>query len=140
MDLTHAIMEAASHYDAPPPDEAATCLWVIVPLLLQMGYAVKEIRPQGRDSNGQYPDYTILPGCPHAWYLEAKAWNVALHEKEAFQATSYAFGNGKRWVVLSNGRVWRIYDSHIQGLSADRLVAEASLDDRLAAEELLKAL
>jgi hypothetical protein len=53
---------------------------------------------------------------------------------------TYAFHNGRRWVVLSNGRDWRLYDSTVQGLASDRFVAQATLEDTTSFEEFLKAL
>jgi hypothetical protein len=140
MDLTHAVVEAAAHFGSPPQNEAETCLWVIDPVLLALGYARTEIRPQRSDSNGQFPDYTVLPESPHTWYLEAKAWHVELQDGHAHQALNYANQNGRRWVVLSNGRVWRLYDNQVQGLAADKVVTEAKLDDAHGAQHLLAAL
>ena len=44
------------------------------------------------------------------------------------------------WVVLSNGRVWRLYDNQIQGVAVDKVVAEAKLEDVEGAEHFLAAL
>jgi predicted type IV restriction endonuclease len=114
---------------SPPPNEANTCDWVIRPLLLALGYENFEISSQVGDVSNKFPDYTVLPQTEHTWYLEAKAWSVALESIHVDQALNYAHSNGRRWVVLSNGREWRLYDDRIVGKSADRLVATARLDE-----------
>lgn len=112
-----------------PPNEANTCDWVIRPLLVAAGYPNHEILAQTSDLAKKIPDYTLLHGTEHTWYLEAKAWSVALESDHVDQGMNYAHSNGKRWVVLTNGKEWRLYDDHIQGVSADRLVVTATLGD-----------
>jgi hypothetical protein len=140
MSLLDAVAEALANAQPPPPNEAATCLWVIYPLLLAAGYSPLEVQPQGPDSSGQYPDYTLLPQSPHRWYLEAKAWSAPLKHQDAQQAVTYANSNGKRWVVLSNGREWRLYDNLVQDVVAHKLVHTVRLDDAEAAERFLTAI
>jgi len=124
------IEEARRCYGNPPPNEACTCDWVIRPLLDAAGYARQEIVPQASTPGGGYPDYTILPDTPFTWYLEAKDWNRGLESgAEAIQALNYANARGHRWVVLSNGKEWLLFDNHIQGVEASqRVVAKESLD------------
>ena len=46
------------------------------------------------------------------------------------QALNYANARGHRWVVLSNGRQWLLFDNHLMGVEApQRLVAQAELAD-----------
>src|SRR5690242_10739344 len=111
MSLADAISEALANSDSPPPNESTTCEWVIYPLLQAVGYAKREIISRFVDNNGQFPDYTILPDTSYTWFLEAKAWNVSLEDRHSQQSLNYANQNGKRWVVLTNGREWRLYDN-----------------------------
>ncbi len=113
---------------------------MIRPLLIAIGYANHEILAQAFDAGNKYPDYKILPDTNHAWFLEAKAWNVALESLHVDQAMNYAHSNGRRWVALTNGKEWRLYDDHIQGVSSDRLVATATLQDSSVILKFLKAL
>lgn len=136
MSLREVIEEALAH---PPLNESTTCDWVIMPIPHELGYKRREIVSRVADSNGQYPDYTLLPETPHTWFLEAKAWTVALQDSHALQALNYANQNGRRWVVLTNGRIWRLYDNDVRGLPADKLVVEVRLDED-AAEEFLRAI
>lgn len=124
-----------------PTNEANTCSWVILPLLYACGYTYREISQQEYNRNNQYPDFTVLPNTPHTWYLEAKSWTHALHASDANQALNYAHTQGKRWVVLSNGRVWQLYDSHLVGVpTPERLMATAHLECPDELEAFLSAL
>lgn len=138
--LSNAIAEAAAYYDSPPPNEACTCYWIVDPILKALGYDRKEILPQLADGGNQFPDYTILPGTDFTWYLEAKAWNVSLQDSHVQQSLNYANTSGKRWVVLTSGRRWRLYDNHVIGVAADKLVADMELRDGATALEFLRAI
>jgi len=122
-----------------PPTEGSTCDRVIFRLLLHAGYSYHEILAQGADAANDCPDYTILPQSPgQTWYLEAKAWHVELKDSHVFQAVKYPNTKGHRWVVLSNGRDWRLYDQHMVGEQPpNRLVASARL---ACGEELVEFL
>lgn len=143
MDRLRSELEQVRQYgDAlpPPSNESTTCEWVIVPLLWAMGYARHEIVSRSADAANKLPDYTILPSSEHTWYLEAKAWRETLQPIHVDQAMNYAHSNGRRWVVLTNGREWELYDDRIEGVSADRLVAKATLSSRNEIEAFLSAL
>ncbi|MFB3891734.1 MAG: hypothetical protein ACE15C_06895 [Phycisphaerae bacterium] len=130
MDLREAIEEARQRVTDPPPNESTTCDWIILPLLRAAGYAVREIVSRDADAQRGFPDYTVLPkDGPHTFYVEAKAWNVNLEDGHAAQTINYANSNGKRWAVLTNGRQWRLYDNDIRGLPAEKLVAQAGLEE-----------
>lgn len=105
-------------------------LWIIVPLLHAAGYSSTDIVLESPDSTLQRPDLTLLPGTDKEWYLEAKACTKSLDpDKNLIQACNYATTRAQRWVVLTNGLVWRVYDAHyVQAEPADRLVAEARLN------------
>ncbi len=93
--------------------EAMTETIVIDPILAALGYAVWEYQKQGMaDSTGTIPDYTILPQTPRQWFLEVKRWRLPLTDKEANQTVGYAFSQGSRWAILTNGDEWRIYDAY----------------------------
>ena len=141
MTLDNEIVEAQSFFPDPPSNESNTCDWVILPLLLAAGYSRRDIESRIADSTGQFPDYTILPAAPGAiWYLEAKAWGVMLEDIHAKQALNYANHNGKRFVVLTNGQSWRLYDNSIQGVLADKLISCAALSDTATITRFLYAL
>ena len=94
--------------------EAQTEMWVIDPLLTTLGYGPLEIHKQSHNATtNKFPDYTLLPNSSHQWFLEVKALNVALQDKEADQAVSYAANQGAEWAVLTNGRKWIFYKAHL---------------------------
>ncbi len=125
----------------PPSNEANTCNRVIRPLLQKCGYEHDDIDEQGHDAAGGIPDYMLLPDTSQTWFLEAKAWQIALNDSHATQAVNYANTQGKRWVALSNGREWQLYDNHlVQFPPAGRRVATAKLDCDGQVETLLNAL
>lgn len=134
----HEILDEAEHQK--PSNEAQVCQCVIVPILEALGYSKWEIKPQAADAGKQYPDYTIMCGDTTAWYLEAKAWNVRLQDPHVNQALNYANQNGQRWVVLTNGHDWRLYDNHIQGTADRKLVVKATAERHPDLLDLLGAL
>ncbi len=128
-DLRVPIQEAIANSSPPPNNEADTCARLIYPLLLAAGYSYHEILSQDPDAVRQRPDYTLLPNLPeYTWFLEAKAWSVNLVDSHAQQAVNYANTKGKRWVVLTNGKVWRLYDNHIKDTAEQMLAATFRLD------------
>ncbi|MBX7134943.1 MAG: type I restriction enzyme HsdR N-terminal domain-containing protein [Fimbriimonadaceae bacterium] len=136
-ELLSAVAAALAASKPPPTNEQETCFRIIDPLLRAMGYGFQEIKIQDRDHAGQKPDYTILPDAKsQTWFLEAKAWDVGLDDRHAIQAVNYANTQGMRWVVLSNGREWRLYDNHILGTVDAKLACRAHLDGELAASFL----
>jgi predicted type IV restriction endonuclease len=141
LDIAAAIQEALQHRDAPPPNESNTCEWVILPILYAIGYGKIEVVSRDADIAGKFPDYTLLPAAPqHSFFLEAKAWKVGLEDQHANQALNYANQNGKRWVVLTNGRQWRLYDNDIRGCASDKMVAEMNLEQSEQAAQFLEAI
>ncbi len=125
---------------SPPCNESTTCEWVLYPILQEIGYSKREIMSRIADSNGQFPDYTLLPETSHTWYLEAKDWNVLLQDKFAQQSLNYANQNGRRWVVLTNGQVWRLYDNDIRGIAEDKLVTVAKIQSPDDAHAFVQAI
>lgn len=112
-----------------------------MPLLHAAGYEPEDVVAGAMDRGGEYPDYTLLPDDEeHKLYLEAKASGVSLDEDHAIQALNYANQNGKQWVILTNGREWRLYDNHIQGKADAKLVVRAELQSTAEAERFLRAI
>jgi predicted type IV restriction endonuclease len=141
LSIAKAVADALGHENAPPPNESNTCEWVILPILYAIGYGQREVVSRDMDSAGKFPDYTLLPDIPdHTFYLEAKAWRVSLEDNHANQALNYANQNGKRWVVLTNGHEWRLYDNDTRGLAADKMVASMAIGDTDQAIRFLEAI
>lgn len=130
MTLENEIIDAQECVSDPPKNESSTCDWIILPLLHAAGYARRDIESRVADSTGQFPDYTVLPNnFSSTYYLEAKAWNVTLEDSHVKQALNYANHNGKRFVVLTNGQCWRLYDNAVLGLLGEKLILQAALQE-----------
>lgn len=142
MSLHSELDDLQVFYDHVPRDEAETRERIIYPLLKAIGYSTRQILSEKYDHSRQRPDYTISAAdCEDGiWYLEAKAWRVQLEDAQVSQALNYANQNGRRWVVLSNGQFWRLYDNDVKGLPDRKLVCEAELCDRTDMTTLLDAL
>ena len=141
MTMEEEIVQAQVFISDPPRNESNTCEWIILPILWSTGYARRDIESRMADSTGQYPDYTLLPDHSSAtFYLEAKAWNVMLEDIHVKQALNYANHNGKRFVVLTNGQSWRLYDNAIQGQLLDKLLRQVELQDTPQITDFLTAL
>lgn len=139
--LDEEIAQAQVFISEPPKNESNTCEWIILPILWSTGYARRDIESRMADSTGQYPDYTLLPNHSLAtFYLEAKAWNVTLEDIHVKQALNYANHNGKRFVVLTNGQNWRLYDNAVQGPLPDKLLTQVDLQNVPQITEFLTAL
>lgn len=141
MTLQDQIVEAQDYVSDPPQNESNTCDWIILPILRSLGYAPRDIESRIADSVGTYPDYTILSNQPAStFYLEAKAWNVALMDNHVKQSLNYANHNGKRFVVLTNGQDWQLYDNVVQGQLVQKRVDQAKLQDTSSIIDFLTAL
>ncbi len=120
-DIKNTLLEAKSA--GTNLNEAMTEFIIIDPLLHALGYQPWEIHKRGHDAvAGTFPDYTLLPGSPHKWFLEVKRLDLALKDGEAAQAVSYAYNQGAQWAVLTNGRTWYIYNAHLPVPLAEKRV------------------
>ena len=117
-----------------PSNELQTCDWVIVPILQAIGYKRTSILAQGGTETAGRPDYLIKAEQP--WLLEAKAWSSPLTVDNARQATGYAYQNSYQWVVLTNGKLWHLYDA-FQVEFQRRLVVEFRIESPLFKDFIL---
>ena len=136
-DIVKVVADVIAISDPAPTNETETCERIIYPLIKGAGYSPLEIKSQDRDAAKQKPDYTILPNTPdHTWFLEAKSWGVSLDDNHVVQAINYANTQGKRWVILSNGREWRLYDNKLFGTADKKHVCTVDLMDETFASFL----
>lgn len=85
----------------------------IDPLFESLGWGIKNIEEVSREdrvSNG-WVDYAFRISGVVRFFLEAKASNEELGEKEAWQAINYAYFKSVPWAVLTNFRKLVIYSS-----------------------------
>jgi predicted type IV restriction endonuclease len=140
MNVMAELEDLQEYYSHPPGNEWQTCECVIRPVIKMMGYSAKQVRSQLSDENHKLPDYTISPHEGLTWFLEAKAWKIGLQDNEIHQALNYANQNGRRWVVLSNGQEWRLYDNDVRGIPRDKLAALIELQQVEPMAEFIAAL
>lgn len=141
MKLTDEIERIQRYLLNPPSSEQDTCVKVITPILQALGYSLDDMQMEGSNAAGNRPDYTLLPHTAHTWYLEAKPWKSDYEDRHVHQAISYPHTKGGRWVVLSYGREWRLYDDFISGVEPPmKLVAVARVDEPGVLSELLFAI
>lgn len=139
--MQDAITEALECFQSPPPNQSNTCEWVILPLLWSAGYARRDIVSCLADRRKRFPDYTLLTEDPvRRWFLVARAWKVDLRPEDAAAALEYARENGGRWVVVTNGRDWHLYDDEITGSIEGKEVLQATLEDGERFREFLTAI
>ncbi|RMG23491.1 MAG: hypothetical protein D6724_08160 [Armatimonadetes bacterium] len=103
-----------------PWSEADTETRAIEPILNALGYNLTDYSKRAAATVG-FPDYTLLADEESRWYLEAKAWAVDVKAK-AHQAVNYANNEGSKWAVITNGRLWLIYEANRQAKLPDKLV------------------
>ena len=124
-----------------PEGEEQTKLWVIEPTLQALGYVAHDFVREEKNEADQRPDYSVLFDSDRKWLLEAKPWSADLTDEHVAQAMRYTGAEERRvrWVVLTNGREWRLYDAE-QSFRSDQLAIRATTDDADAMEALLDAL
>ena len=135
-----ANVERAQQIGPPiwPLNEADTERLIIEPVLRALGYGELDYRKRVQGVGANFPDYIVLPGSEQSWVLEAKEWDARLEGRFERQAVNYASNNGAQWAVLTNGRVWWIYNTRAAGdLNQQRVYEISDLSDFDAAVAVL---
>ncbi len=136
-------LEAARRDATPPPATAAATLFRIIdPLIRAMGYAARDVEPDGPPGPVAHPDRTLLPGTEQEWCLLAAAWGTDLDaDTRILAARAHARSRGGRWMVVTHGLQWRLYDENQGGEAPASLpVAQALLTQADEIEAFLVAL
>lgn len=116
----------------PKPTEADTCSRAIERLLREVsGYGYGDYRVRQQHIGGNQRVYDMLPNNDYTWFVEPKAWRSPLPDEPAGQAVPFPNNNGGRWVVLTNGYEWRLYDNTVQTGLKDKLVLTAKLSSSI---------
>ncbi len=90
--------------------EAATCMGAILPILSRLGwdpYNIREVVPEYSVGTGRV-DYCLKIGEQMSVFVEVKRMNEEL-EKHQEQLLEYAFREGVKIAVLTNGLLWWFY-------------------------------
>ncbi len=86
---------------------------------------------------GARVDLAVKVGTEIRFLIEAKAIGVDLKQGHIRQAVDYGSNVGVEWIVLTNGRIWRLYRVHFRQPIDETLVFEIDLltssykDDRI---------
>jgi hypothetical protein len=76
---------------------------------------------------GTFVDLAVKVDDDVRFLVEAKAIGSELKDAHVKQAVDYGANQGIEWVILSNGRIWRVYKIHFQQPIEKSLVAELDL-------------
>lgn len=105
---------------------------IIEPLLEILGWDTRgtEVRlehPIVMASGTSEVDYALMLENEPIVFVEAKAFDAALTPKHARQAISYGKVEDVQWVVLTNGRILKVFDAKQGKTEKDCLVVEIDL-------------
>lgn len=119
-------------------NEAETERLIVEPILEALGYGPLDYSKRAMGMGADYPDYIILPFSERKWCLEVKEWERRLDVRNERQAVNYANNNGAQWAVLTNGKSWWLYNTHVPGDLRDMRVYQ--IDDVFSAGEAVSVL
>jgi hypothetical protein len=120
-------------------NEAAVSMQVITPILRALGWSVEEpneVQPNVSTEEGR-PDYTLIHDGKKRLFVEVKKLSIDVEKIEPMrQLSKYAFGEGIKYGLLTNGSLWVLVRSFEEGTTlSERIVWRADIE----AEELQKA-
>ena len=119
--------------------ETATSRPAIAPLIEALGYRTPDQfqRAVCLQASGQIVDYLLTAGSGQRIVVATHGVNNPLTRREVRQRVDSCAQEGVRWMLLTSGRVWHIFDTSGSGdLEAKRIaridLADAQRDGRLA--------
>ncbi|QFP75561.1 DUF4357 domain-containing protein [Deinococcus sp. AJ005] len=120
--------------DATKPGEAVVRQAIVLRLLHAAGFDIwnpAEVVPEETNGNGNRSDFLIRAG-KGKFALELKGAGISLKGKPYEQVVTYAAGEGTRWAMLTNGRVWVVLDRmhNPGGTFEDHEVLKLELDQK----------
>ncbi len=100
------IVERASDRDLNESDTSLIIADIICDLL---GYDKYTDITTEEEIQGTYCDYAVMQKGKIKIIIEVKAIGIELKDIHVKQAIDYAANKGVNWVILTNGKIWRIY-------------------------------
>lgn len=123
--------------------EALTRYALIDPLLRELGWDTEDpalVIPEYREAGGS-ADYALFSGNKPLMMVEAKKLDTSLRdEKVLIQGLAYCQKQGTRYLSVTDGRRWEIYETHKAVPINEKRIVEFDLKNGLAAEGCSKAL
>ena len=124
-------------------NEALTRYTLIDPLLRELGWDTENpdlVIPEYTDGGGS-ADYALFSGDKPLMIVEAKKLDTSLrNEKVLTQGLAYCQKQGTRYLSVTDGRRWEIYETHKLASIDEKRIVEFDLKSQSAAEACLKAL
>ena len=130
------------HGPALRQSEALTRYALIDPLLRELGWDTENpdlVVPEYQTDDGR-PDYALFSDGKPIMMVEAKKLGTALQGKVIRQGISYCLEQGTFYFSVTDGRLWKIYETHRSVPIDEKRVVEFDLKNQSAAEACLKAL
>ncbi|MDR1278709.1 MAG: type I restriction enzyme HsdR N-terminal domain-containing protein [Treponema sp.] len=124
-------------------NEAQTKDYLIRPFFESLGWDFSnpdEVIPEESDSSGKRPDYSFYIGGSPKILIEAKPLNNQLNDvKMINEKMSYCLSTQVPFLIITNGVLYRIYYSKLDGANKDKLLFDFQLDENVD-EELINKL
>ncbi len=130
------------HGDKLRQNEALTRYALIDPLLRELGWDTEDpalVIPEYKTDDG-WPDYALLSEGKPVMMVEAKKLGTSLQGKVISQGIGYCLEQGTPYFSVTDGRLWKIYETHRPVPIDEKRIAEFDLKNGSAAEVCLKAL
>ena len=122
--------------------EALTRYALIDPLLRELGWDTEDpdlVVPEYKTDDG-WPDYALLSDGKPIMMVEAKKLDTSLQGKVIRQGIGYCQEQGTLYFSVTDGRLWKIYETHRPVPVDEKRIAEFDSKNQSAAEACLKAL
>ena len=124
-------------------NEALTRYALIDPLLRELGWDTENpdlVIPEYREAGGS-ADYALFSGNKPLMMVEAKKLDTSLRdEKVLIQGLAYCQKQGTRYLSVTDGRLWKIYETHRPVPINEKRIVEFDLKNGSVAEVCSKAL
>ena len=142
--LVEKLRERIDNYgDALRQSEALTRYTLIDPLLRELGWDTENptlVIPEYKGVGGS-ADYALFSGDKLLMIVEAKKLDTSLRdEKVLTQGLTYCQKQGTRYLSVTDGRRWEIYETHKLASIDEKRIVEFDLKIQSATEACLKAL
>ncbi len=144
-EMLGTIRERLASYAGQAIGEQNTKAGLISPVLRTLGWNVEDLREvhlEYRRRPGDKPvDYALIINGTPRLFVEAKGLGENLQDRKwANQIMGYATVAGVRWVVLTNGDEYRLYNSHASVPVEEKLFRAVRVSDHMGAPEQTLAL
>lgn len=127
--ILQAVKDRLAQPGGAKVNEATTRAYFVTPLLGALGYqSIDDVLFEVYLPDGKtFLDYRLVVGTKPRVAVEAKALGVPVTDKDAAQAVQYASLLGDQWSVVTNARVWRLYETFAQVPLAEKHILTVDL-------------